>query len=124
MTLEQIGGAGLMLLFLADIFFTVLYARAGTGLLAPHWNRLVWASLKGLSGLFGRRRGSALSFAGPLIVILLIAFWALGLTVGAALIIQPELGIGIRPSSGDTPRDFITALFAAENSLTIVGGGD
>ena len=28
MTLEQIGGAGLMLLFLADIFLTVLYARA------------------------------------------------------------------------------------------------
>ena len=34
MTLEQIGGTGLTLLFLADIFLTVLYARAGTGLLA------------------------------------------------------------------------------------------
>ncbi|MHC2365178.1 hypothetical protein [Rhizobium leguminosarum] len=35
MTVEQIAGAGLMVLFLADIFLTVLYARAGTGLLAP-----------------------------------------------------------------------------------------
>lgn len=42
MTLEQIGGAALMALFLADLFLTILYARAGTGLLAPRWNRLVW----------------------------------------------------------------------------------
>lgn len=124
MTVEQIGGAALMLLFLADIFLTVLYARAGTGLLAPRWNRLVWALLKGLSGLFGRRRAAILSFGGPLIVILLILLWALGLTIGAALVVQPELGTAIRPSSGDTPRDFVTALLVAGNSLSIVGGGD
>ena len=124
MSVQQVLGAGLMLLFLADIFLTVLYARAGTGLLAPRWNRLVWAGLKGSSALFGRRRGSVLSLAGPLIVILLIAFWALGLTTGAALIIQPELGTSIRPSSGDAPRDFVTALMVAGNSLSIVGGGD
>ena len=124
MTLQQIVGAGLMLLFLADIFLTVLYARAGTGLLAPYWNRLVWALFKALSKPFGRRRGSVLSFAGPIIVILLILFWAMGLTIGAALIIQPELGNSIRPSSGDTPRDFVTALLVAGNSLSIVGGGD
>lgn len=124
MTLQQIAGAGLMLLFLADIFLTVLYARAGTGLLAPHWNRLVWRVVKAISGLFGRRRGTVLSFAGPLIVILLIAFWALGLTIGAALIVQPELGGSIRPGSGETPRDFVTALLVAGNSLSIVGGGD
>ncbi|WP_174842745.1 hypothetical protein [Sphingomonas sp. ID1715] len=88
MTLQQVGGAVLMALFLADIFLTILYARAGTGLLAPQWNRLVWLALKALSELFDLRRGAALSFAGPLIVILLIAFWALGLAVGAALVIQ------------------------------------
>jgi hypothetical protein len=124
MTLEQVGGAGVMLLFLADIFLTVLYARAGTGLLAPYWNRAVWVLLRALSKLLGRRRGAALSFAGPLIVVLLIAFWALGLTIGAALMIRPELGVAIRPSSGDTPTDFVTALLVAGNSLSIVGGGD
>ncbi len=36
--LEQVAGLALMLLFLTDIFLTVLYARAGTGLLAPCWN--------------------------------------------------------------------------------------
>lgn len=124
MTLEQIGGAGLTLLFLADIFLTVLYARAGTGLIARRWNRAVWATLKAFAGLLGRRRDGALSLAGPLIVVSLLAFWALGLTVGAALVIRPELGGAIRPSSGDTPTDFVTALLVAGNSLSIVGGGD
>jgi hypothetical protein len=124
MTLEQTGGAALMLLFIADIFLTVLYARAGTGLLAPRWNRLLWAAFKGISKLFGRREGLILSLAGPVIVILLIAFWTLGLALGAALIIRPELGVSVLPSNGDTPRDFITALLVAGNSLSIVGSGD
>lgn len=112
-----------MLLFLADIFLTVLYARAGTGLLAPYWNRFVFSLIRGVAGLLGQNR-AALSFAGPLIVILLIAFWALGLTVAAAIMIQPELGGSIRPSSGSTPNDFVTALLVGGNSLSIVGGGD
>ena len=124
MIIEQVVGAAIVLIFLADIFLTVLYARAGTGLLAPRWNRLVWVLLRSFSEPFGRYRGAILSFGGPLIVILLIVFWALGLTVGAALIIQPELGGAIRPSSGNTPRDFVTALLAAGNSLSIVGSGD
>jgi len=124
MILEQIIGTGLLLLFLADIFLTVLYARAGTGLLAPRWNRLVWWVLNAFSKLFGRQRGAVLSFAGPLIVILLILFWSLGLIVAVALIVRPELGGAIRPSSGDTPKDFVTALMVAGNSLSIVGSGD
>ena len=124
MALEQAVGAALMLLFLADIFLTVLYARAGTGLLAPYWNRVVWAALRAAARLFGRGRGRVLSFGGPLIVVSLVGFWALGLTVGAALVVRPELGAAIRPSSGDTSTDFITALLVAGNSLSIVGGGD
>lgn len=124
MTLEQIGGAALMALFLADIFLTILYARAGTGLLAPRWNRLVWTIVIAVARIAGRHRATVASFAGPLIVVSLIAFWALGLTLGAALIIRPELGTAIRPSSGDTPTDLVTALLVAGNSLSISGGGD
>lgn len=112
-----------MLLFLADIFLTLLYARAGTGLLAPYWNRAVWVSLAALAKLLGNRRGAVLSFAGPFIVVSLIGFWAVGLTVGAALIVWPELGGAVRASSGETSTDFITALLVAGNSLSIVGGG-
>jgi len=121
---EQLLGAGVMVLFLADIFFTVLYARAGTGLLAPRWNRLIWAIISCAALLSGRHRSTILSFAGPLIVVALIAFWALGLAVGAALIVRPELGTAIRPSSGEATADFVTALLVAGNSLSIVGGGD
>ncbi len=124
MSIEQMIGLGLMLLFLADVFLTVLYARAGTGLLAPRWNRLVWAAATDASLSLGRHRSTILSFAGPLIVVALIAFWALGLTIGAALIIRPELGTSIRPSGGDSSRDFVAALLVAGNSLSIVGGGD
>ncbi|MCW3798478.1 potassium channel family protein [Sphingomonas sp. BN140010] len=124
MTLQQFAGAGLLLLFLADIFLTVLYARAGTGLLAPYWNRAVWALVRAVARPFGRRQSKVLSFGGPLIVVSLIAFWSLGLTIGAALLIQPELGTSIKPSSGDTPTDFVTAMLVAGNSLSIVGGGD
>ena len=124
MTLEHGIGAALVLLFLADIFLTVLYARAGTGVLAPWWNRAMWAVLRAASSLFGRRRRSLLSLAGPIIVVCLIGFWAIGLTVGTALIVRPELGTAIRSSSGGTPTDIVTALLVAGNSLSIVGGGD
>jgi len=124
MTLEHGIGAALVLLFLADIFLTVLYARAGTGLLAPYWTRAIWSLLRAVAAPLGRRRGVLLSLAGPAIVVSLIGFWALGLTIGAALIVRPELGGAIRPSSGTTPTDFVTALLVAGNSLSIVGGGD
>ena len=48
----------------------------------------------------------------------------LALTLGAALIMWPELGHGITAGSGETPRDFVSALLAAGNSLSIVGAGD
>jgi hypothetical protein len=124
MSLEQALGAALMLLFLGDVFLTVLYARAGTGLLAPRWDRAIWSWFRAVAKLSGRRRGAVLSLAGPFIVVSLVGLWALGLTVGAALLIRPELGTAIRPSSGETPTDFITALLVAGNSLSIVGGGD
>ncbi|WP_430252244.1 ion channel [Neorhizobium sp. DAR64860/K0K1] len=124
MDLQQLVGAGLMLLFLADIFLTVLYARAGTGLFAARWNRFIWAVVLGASRLSGRYRATILSLAGPLIVVALIGVWALGLTIGAALIVHPELGTAVRPSSGASSTDFVTALMVAGNSLSIVGGGD
>ena len=45
--------------------------------------------------------------------------WALG----AALVIHPALGSGVRATSGDTPTTFTAALFAGGSSVTIVGSG-
>ena len=40
--LEQLLGALLMLLVLADVYLTVLYARVGTGIISEKLARVVW----------------------------------------------------------------------------------
>ncbi|MGG7377501.1 hypothetical protein ACQ7B2_01455, partial [Escherichia coli] len=72
----------------------------------------------------GPRRGSFLSFCGPVILVALVLLWAIGLTIGAALIIHPKLGKSVVSSSGGTPTNFITAMYAGGSSLSIVGAGN
>jgi hypothetical protein len=59
----------------------------------------------------------------PILVLVLLT-WALLLTLAAALIIHPHLGTGIRTTSGSTPTDFVSALFAGGSSLALVGASD
>jgi len=122
--LEQIVGALLMLLILLDVFLTVLYARADAGLFSPRIAKLVWWAFKTISKPFERFRGSILSYCGPAILVMLVFVWALGLTLAAGLIIHPELGTSVRATSGDTARDFITAMYAGGSSISIVGASD
>ncbi len=119
--LEVAAGLLVMGLIVADIFVTVLYARAGTSVFSRRLARAVWVSFQLLGR--GRHRATVLSFCGPAIVIALIAFWSLGLSIGAALAIHPALGTSVAATSGPTPRDFVTALYAGSNSLSIVGSG-
>jgi hypothetical protein len=121
--IEQIAGAVVMAVVLLDIFLTVLYARAGTELLSSVVARTIWRVFRVASRPFGRDRGGVLSFCGPVILVGLIAVWAAGLALGSALIMHPHLGGGIRASEGPTPRDFMSALYAASNSLSFVGAG-
>src|SRR5688572_11083266 len=44
--------------------------------------------------------------------------------LGAALVIHPHLGTAVTSSSGPTKTDFMTALYAAGNSITLVGSGN
>jgi hypothetical protein len=122
--LEQATGALVMSLVLADIFLTVLYARIGTGLFADRVAHLVWAIFRHAGIAFERKRGAVLSFCGPAILIVYVLFWSLGLTLGAGLIIHPALGTAVRASSGETPADFVTALYAGGSSIAIVGASD
>jgi len=119
--LQVSSGALLMLLALLDVFLTVLYARAGTGVFSPFVCALEWRLLRRIAKLFGRRAQLFLSLCGPAIVVSLISWWALLLTVGAALIFHPYLGSAITTSSGPTPTDFASATYAAANSMSIVG---
>jgi hypothetical protein len=121
---EQGLGILLVLIILLDIFLTVLYARIGTSIIGSRVAQLIWASFVKASKVFGSRQGAVLSFCGPVILVLLVAVWALGLTLGAALIMHPELGTSIRATNGETPTDFITAMYAGGTSMAIVGASD
>jgi len=121
---EQIAGAVVMAIALLDIFLTVLYARAGTAVFSHLVTRAIWLVFRLVSRPFGRHRGQILSFCGPVILIAMIFVWAAGLALGSALIMHPHLGGGIRASGGSTPRDFMSALYAAGSSLSIVGSSD
>ena len=122
--LEQGLGILLVLIILVDIFLTVLYARIGTSIIGSRVAQLIWASFVKASKVFGSRQGAVLSFCGPVILVLLVGVWALGLTLGAALIMHPELGTSIRATNGETPTDFVTAMYAGGTSMAIVGASD
>jgi hypothetical protein len=119
--LQVSSGALLMFFGLLDVFLTVLYARAGTGLFSPLVCAWEWRLLRRVAQLFGRRAQLFLSLCGPAVVVSLISWWALLLTLGAALIFHPYLGSAIVTSSGPTPTDFVSATYAAANSMSIVG---
>jgi hypothetical protein len=122
--IEPLLGAGLILLVLTDVFLTVLYARADTGLISRKLANAVFAVFRSLSKREELTGGRLLSFAGPTILVLLVLVWFFGLALGAALIIHPQLGSAILATSGDTPRDFTTALYVGGNSVSIIGGSN
>jgi hypothetical protein len=119
---EPLAGALLMALVLADVFLTVLYARAGTGIISDRLARLVWLTLRGLAS--DRSGRHLLSFCGPAILVALLLTWSILLAVGGALIVHPQLGTTITNSKQNTPTDFVTAIYVAGSSLSIVGGSD
>jgi hypothetical protein len=120
--LEQLVGATIIALVLADVFLTVLYARMGAGLLASRLTAVIWAGCRRLA-TNSRRPGAFLSFCGPAILLGVLALWAAGLTLGTALVIHPALGHAVRSESGPTPTDFVSALYVGANSVSIVGSG-
>jgi len=121
---EQGFGVLLMLVVLLDVFLTVLYARASTGIISRRLGYIVWGAFKMLASAFPRIRSSIFSFCGPAVLVSLLLTWALALALGAALIIHPKLGTSIRSTSGETPHDFATALFAGGSSISIVGASN
>jgi hypothetical protein len=119
--LEVLAGAIVLAITLLDVFLTVLYARAGSGLLTPRLARGVWKMFRGLSG---GRHARILSYCGPAQLIALVLMWGALLALGSGLIIHPALGTGVASSSGATDTDFVTALFVGGSSMSIVGASD
>lgn len=122
--IEPILGIPLMLVVLADVFLTVLYARMGTAILSERICRVLWLGFRGVSKLVPTRRDRVLAYSGPIIVLTVLAVWVVLLMLGIALVIHPHLGTSVKSSSGPTNTDFMTALYAAGNSITLVGSGN
>jgi hypothetical protein len=119
--LEPLAGVIVLAIILLDVFLTVLYARAGTGLLAPWLARGVWRVCRGLSG---GRPARIFSYCGPAQLVALVLMWGALLALGSGLVIHPALGGGVTSSAGATDTDFVTALFVGGSSMSIVGASD
>jgi hypothetical protein len=64
--LLRLAGTGVLLVTLADIFFTVLFPATGHGPLRRPLSYLVWHAFRGPARtLRGRRRRDLLAYAGP-----------------------------------------------------------
>ena len=118
--LEQAAGAFLVLVGLRDVFLTVLYARAGHGVVSSAVGHATWRVLRWLAFRRERSRGRVMSFCGPAIMVAFLAAWTFILVCGAALILQPTLGTVTKSSGEDTPADIAGALYAGGTSLSIV----
>jgi hypothetical protein len=123
MRIQQISGIIIVVLILLDVFLTVLYARMGSGLLSPTLARTVWHVFRFVAGISPRFCDRIASFCGPVILVLLVFVWTAGLTLGNGLLFHPVLGTDIQSSSGKTPTDFVSALYAGGTSISIVGSG-
>jgi hypothetical protein len=124
--LSPIGGVALVVVALADIFLTVLYARIGWAFLIESLGALMWRLFKSVAPRFGRHRDQVLSFCGPTVLVGAVALWITMLVCGFALIIWPRLGTSIVSSQPNqpTPTDFATAVYYSGSCLTTAFGGD
>jgi hypothetical protein len=118
-------GAVLVLLTLADVFFTVLFPASGRG---PVRKPLAWATSRGFRLVAARlrnpRRARFLSYGGPVQVLVTVAAWLALLTLGWALAYWPALGEQLHAASGPTDTSFSTALYYSGFTLSTLGVGD
>jgi hypothetical protein len=122
--IEEIIGMILGLLILLDIFLLILYARANRTVYTTALSHFLWRVSVGMSKFLGRWRELFLTLSGPLILMTILLSWSLLLALAAGLIIHPNLGTGVQAAQGETPTDFITALYIGGTSLAFTGVSD
>jgi hypothetical protein len=115
-------GAALVLAGLLDIYFAVLFARSGAGLLAPHLARWTWRALRRVALWASGWRPVVLSHAGPLILVIVAVAWAVVLLTGYGLMYWAQLGHGLKLSGADAGRPTLdTALAYSGYCLASLG---
>jgi hypothetical protein len=121
----RVAGGAVVLLALADVFFTVLFPASGHGPVRRPLSRETWR----IFDLLGRRlraplRRRFLAYSGPVQITTTIVIWIGLLVLGWAMVYQPALGHGIKATQGATDAGFGTALYYSGFALTTLGTGD
>lgn len=122
--LLQLAGVGIIISTLIDIYLTVLFHRLGSSVISMPLNRGIWWLFRLAVRVIPGKSDRLLAHSGSTMIVAILAVWAALLITGFALIILPELGSAIQASEGQTPTDFITALYYSGFSLTTLGTGD
>jgi hypothetical protein len=112
-------GIFLILTALRDVFDT-LFHPGGRAAVSRGIMRVVWRVFHPLA----RWNARAFSLAGPTALILIIAFWALSLILGWALIFWPHIDTGFNFQPGAEHREFIDSVYISLTTLATVGFGD
>src|SRR4051812_9748334 len=123
--LAQILGAALVVPALTDVYLTVLYARSGIGVISHRLSRWNWRLFRLVAAPFPLKvRDSILTFGGPALLVWMALAWVLTVLIGFALVVWPALGTSVLASQGDTPTDFVSAVYYTGYWMTSVGNGD
>ena len=123
--IAQIIGATLVVVALADVYLTVLYARSGIGVISHRLSRWNWRLFRATAApLPPKLRDAVLTFGGPTLLVWMALAWILMVLCGFALVVWPALGSALQSVQGATPTDFVSALYYAGYWMTSVGNGD
>ncbi len=110
---------------LLDAFETVVLPRRVTRQfkLTAWFYRRTWIPWKKIAGRISTpsRQQSFLGYFGPLLLIMLLAFWAVGLIFGFALL---QYGIGGHEQLGNEPITFARILYHSGETFFTLGYGD
>ncbi len=123
--LLTLSGAAIVLVTIADIFFSVLFPASRRGPVRKPLSAGVWLLFRLIGGILrGPRRRDFLSYGGPVVISATLIGWFLLLNAGFALLFKPALGTAIVASSGPTPTDWAAAFYYAGFNITTLGVGD
>ena len=112
-------GIAVLLLLLADVFFTVFHPQGRGGPLTHRQNRLVWAFFRNV----GPRAEGWLSLAAPTMAVLTIVLWVMLLVGGFALIIYPWIA-SFLVSPGSLRVHWVETIYYSGYTAATLGFGD
>jgi ion channel len=117
---STVAGVVLVLVALRDVFDTIFHPH-GRGVVGRALVAAAWRTMR----VVARGNHRALSVAGPLAVVLVIAGWGTLVTLGFALILWPHFPEGFAAAQGvRLGSEFADALYLSLVSLTSLGYGD